>query len=218
MTLVERLSEVIERLSPTSRVIVAIDGPDAAGKTTLADAIALQTTRPTLRASIDDWHNPRQIRLGRGADSPLGYYMDSFDYCALTSRLLLPFREGAGIVQSACFDFRLDAPAELEAQVPSPDTALLLDGVFLLRPELRPYWDLSVYLHVSESVSLRRAIARDAGHLGGEQQTRRRYEQRYLPGQALYRAAAAPADEADVVVDNSDPLRPQVLRWHNRAG
>jgi uridine kinase len=33
---VERLAELIERLAASRRVLVAIDGPDAAGKTTLA--------------------------------------------------------------------------------------------------------------------------------------------------------------------------------------
>lgn len=217
MTLVARLAGAIEQLSPGTRVIVVIDGPDAAGKTTLADAVAEQVTRPTLRVSVDDWHNPREVRLRRGAGSPLGYYMDSFDYAALTARLLRPFRDGAKSVQSARFDFMADAPAVAETEVLSPVAVLLLDGVFLLRPELRHHWDLSVYLHVPESVTLSRAVVRDAEHLGGEEQVRRRYEQRYMPGQALYRDAASPLDEADVVIDNSDPLRPHVIRWPDRG-
>ena len=55
--------------------------------------------------------------------------------------------------------------------------------MFLLRPELAHRWDLSVYLHVPESVTLTRASVRDAEHLGGAEQVRRRYERRYLPGQ-----------------------------------
>jgi uridine kinase len=213
VTLVPRLAHAIDQIRPGARVMVAIDGPDAAGKTTLADAVARQMTRPTLRVSLDDWHHPRDVRLRRGPESPLGYYRDSFDEEALTARLLDPFRAGASTVQSACFDFRLDAPAAAQAEVRSPAAVLLLDGVFLLRPELRHHWDLSVYLHVPESVTLARAVVRDAEHRGGAEQVRRRYEQRYLPGQALYRDAASPLDEADVVIDNSDPLRPTVVRW-----
>lgn len=62
----------------------------------------------------------------------------------------------------------------------------MFDGVFLLRPELRALWDLSVYLLVSEDVVLRRALTRDVGVLGGSDQVRELYESRYLPGQALY--------------------------------
>ncbi len=139
--------------------------------------------------------------------------MDSFDYEALTGHFLHPFRAGASRVQTARFDFRVDAPSAAETEVGSAGAALLLDGVFLLRPELRHRWDLSVYLHVAESVTLARAVVRDADLLGGTEEVRRRYERRYLPGQALYREAAPPLDQADIVIDNSDPLRPHVIRW-----
>ncbi len=62
-------------------------------------------------------------------------------------------------------------------------------------------------------MTLARAVVRDAEHLGARKRVRRRYERRYLPGQALYRDAASPLDDADVVIDNSDPLRPHVIRW-----
>lgn len=213
MTLLERLAATVNRVSRGERAIVAFDGPDAAGKTTLADALARQIARPTLRVSIDDWHNPRAARLRRGEESPVGYYMDSFDYDALVANLLRPFRAGASRVQTSCFDFTADAPAAAEARIHSTGAVLLLDGVFLLRPELCHRWDLSVYLHVPESVTLARAVVRDAEQLGGAEQVRRRYERRYLPGQAIYREAASPMVKADLVIDNTDPLQPRVLRW-----
>lgn len=213
MTLVGRLAAAVDRLNPGDRVAVAIDGPDAAGKTTLADAIARQVTRPAIRVSIDDWHNPRDVRTRRGSDSPAGYYLDSFDYEALASDLLGPFRDGATSVQSARFDFKADALLTAVTEVRSPTAVLILDGVFLLRSELRESWDWAVYVHVPESVTLARATVRDAEHLGGPESTRRRYERRYLPGHALYREAASPLEQANVVIDNSDPLRPLILRW-----
>lgn len=217
MALADRLAEVIDQLRPEARIIVAIDGPDAAGKTTLANAVAQRLARPSLRASIDDWHNPREVRSTRGGESPDGYYLDSFDYHALKDRLLHPFRAGLSTVQTSRFDYRADAPLAADAEVGSPAAALLIDGVFLLRPELRHCWDLSIYLHVPETVTLARAVVRDAELLGGAQKVRRRYQRRYLPGQALYREAASPLDKADVVIDNSDPLRPHVARWPNRG-
>src|SRR5579863_2110969 len=74
-------------------VRVAIDGVDAAGKTKLADALAAALEgqqRAVIRASIDGFHRPRAERYQRGADSPLGYYADSFNYPALRESLLLP--------------------------------------------------------------------------------------------------------------------------------
>jgi uridine kinase len=211
--LVDRLAAAVDALRAQDRVIIAIDGPDAAGKTTLADALARRITRPRLRASIDDWHNPRDVRLRQGDESPIGYYEDSFDYSAVTAQLLHRFRAGGGHVRTASFDFRSDARADVVTAVSSPTAALLFDGVFLLRPELRHFWDLTIYLHVPESVTLARAVDRDSELLGGAHVVRRRYEQRYLPGQALYREAASPLETADIVVDNSNPTDPRVIRW-----
>ena len=59
---------------------VAVDGIDAAGKTTFADELAEvigQFGRPVVRASIDDFHRPRTERYQHGKDSPQGYYLDS---------------------------------------------------------------------------------------------------------------------------------------------
>jgi uridine kinase len=211
--LVDRLAAAVDRLLPDVRVVVAVDGPDAAGKSTLADTLAERITRPTLRASIDDWHNPREVRLRQGHESPVGYYENSFDYPAFKAGLLDPFRAGATSVRTRGFDFRADAAIRVEAEPGSPVAALVLEGVFLLRPELLDCWNLSIYVQVQPSVTLARAVRRDAGLLGGEERVRRRYEQRYLPGQEHYRAIASPGEKADVVIDNTDPANPLVVRW-----
>jgi hypothetical protein len=45
-------------------------------------------------------------------------------------------------------------------------------------------------------------MARDLVLFGSPEEVRRRYLGRYLPGQALYRAEAAPEDAAHVVIDS----------------
>ena len=212
MILAERLADVVDAVRPGRRVLVAVDGPDAAGKTTLARAVADRLRRPAVCVCVDRWHHPREVRLRRGDESAQGYYLDAFDHVGLLAQCLQPFASGAQTVRTARFDHLADREVEEHQQVPH-DAALLVEGVFLLRPELRALWDLRIYLHVPEAVTLARAVARDRELLGGEAQVRRRYERRYLPGQALYREAAAPLDAADILVDNSDPARPVVLRW-----
>lgn len=70
-----------ERLAPMVRGRVGIDGPDAAGKTTLADALAALTGLPRVRA--DDFLAPPEVRYRAGRLSPEGYYADAFDLPAL---------------------------------------------------------------------------------------------------------------------------------------
>ena len=197
--------------------MVAFDGPDAAGKSTLAQAVAAQMHRPAVVVSLDGGHNPREVRNRRGELSPDGYYADSFDLDALIAECLTPFRSGAATIRTALFEYRTDTESRMEAAV-GPDAVLLFDGVFLQRPELVSMWDLRVYLHVPESVSLTRAIERDLAVFENTQAIRLRYTQRYLPGQALYRKTSSPLERADIVIDNTDPEHPRVVKWDGRDG
>jgi uridine kinase len=210
----ERLAGSIDVLRTSGRVLVAFDGPDAAGKTTLADDVADLLQRPAVRVSIDDWHNPRDVRMRRGDESPEGYYLDSFDVAALLRTCLTPFRQGSRSIATARFDHRKNETVGQEKTVPLT-AALLVDGVFLQRPELLEIWDLVVYLDVPEAVTLDRVVQRDLGDFGSEDEVRRRYTRRYLPGQALYRRAADPVARADVLIDNSNPEAPMLLRWQD---
>jgi uridine kinase len=65
---------------------IAVDGIDAAGKTTLADQLGalLQAER----VSIDDFLRPESERYARGVDSPEGYYEDSFDFAAFRDAVM----------------------------------------------------------------------------------------------------------------------------------
>ena len=190
MALLSDLAVLIRGLRPGGRVLVGVDGPDAAGKTTFARNLTDVLDRIVIQASIDAWHRPGAERMHRGAMSPEGYYRDSFDHEALASKLLDPFASGRDTVSTAHFDHRSDSKAPEAATRLRPDAVLLFEGVFLLRPELRDRWDLVIHLHVPESVTLARAAERDIGVFGDLEAVRSRYEQRYLPGQELYRAEA----------------------------
>lgn len=196
---------------------VAIDGIDAAGKTTLADELAElleQAGVPVLRASIDGFHNPASIRHLRSTEQPgLSYYEDSFDYRSLRRLLLDPLGpERDHLVRTRVFDFRTDQPVH-ESPIPVREgVVLLFDGVFLLRPEMEGCWDLSVFVHVDASTSLRRALSRDGDLFGTSGAIEHRYRHRYLPGQDLYLAQTKADQRADVLIDNSDFTAPRLLR------
>ena len=168
-----RLREAHE-LSPG--VLLGVDGPDGAGKTTLADALAERMT--ALRTSIDDFHRPAADR-----------------------------------VTLRTFDLSTDMATDRHAITVGHRDVLIVDGVFLLRPELADLWTVSVYLRISPEESLRRALIRDVDLFGSAEQVRARYLTRYLPGQAIYRAEADPESMADIVVDNERADEPHILRW-----
>jgi uridine kinase len=212
--LLEQLAERIVSLDFPHPVRVAIDGIDAAGKTTLANELAPLIEargRRVIRASIDGFHRPRAERYRRGADSPEGYYYDSFDYPALRAALLNPLGPGGDRrYRTAVFDVRADAPVAAPVQVAPADAILIFDGVFLQRPELCNLWDYRVFVDVDFAESVARAALRDA-HLGSPAAARARYWQRYVPGQRLYLDGIRPRERSEAVVDNNDPENPTLV-------
>jgi len=235
MDLLGSLSSAVTEMSRLhQRVMVGIDGPDCAGKTTLADQLASSLQRPaqqtppqqaptrqqlppgrvpTLRASVDGFNRPRTQRYKRGELSAAGYYLDSFDLEALTDECLLPFLAGEPALRTTIFDHRCDTEKPVDAVAVPARAVLIVDGVFLLRPELRELWTVSVYLRVSPAETLRRAHGRDLGLFGSCEEVEHRYLGRYLPGQALYRGLAHPEDLTHILVDNERPDHPRIERW-----
>jgi uridine kinase len=184
---VAELADRIEALRRPHAVRIAIDGVDAAGKTTLADEVASVLSRrgrEVVRLSVDGFHRPRAERHRRGELSPAAYYHDSFDYAALR--------------------------ATIRETHSSRDSILVVDGVFLLRPELVEEWDLRIFVSVEPDEALRRALERDRPLFGSREEAEQRYRLRYQPGQRLYFADARPVEAADVVVVNDDPTRPAI--------
>jgi uridine kinase len=111
----------------------------------------------------------------------------------------------------AVFDFRTDQPVDLDTERAQPDTILLLDGVFLLRPGVREHIDFSVFVRADFRETLARAEQRDEALLGSVDEVRRRYHDRYIPAQQRYLAEVDPERWASIVVDNNDPTNPRFV-------
>jgi uridine kinase len=208
------LARLLLEREQTHPLRVAIDGPDAAGKTMFADELAelLRASRPVIRAGIDGFHNPRELRYRRGPDSPRGYFLDSFDLEAVRRLLLEPLGPGGTRrYRRRAFDYRVDEGVEAPEEEAPPGAILLFDGIFLLRPELRPDWDFAIFVRCDFGEIVRRAEARDAEAMGGIEAVRERYRRRYLPTQELYFSRCAPQETADVVIDNTDLVRPEIV-------
>lgn len=149
--------------------LIAIDGPDASGKTTFADEIARACPargRPVVRIEADHFLQTPTRRYQQGRDSPVGFFEDTYDLDALVQRVLVPLIEGDRRIVRRHYDRELDRPFDDPSErVPSSAT-VIIDGLFLLRRELQRFWDLSVFLEVTENERLRRALNGDATRLG----------------------------------------------------
>lgn len=213
--LFDAVAGMVTGLKGLKPLLVAIDGVDCAGKTRFADGLSA-----TLRAkghdaerlSLDRFHKPRALRIAQGELSPAGYYEDAFDLGLFSALALQPARRGRGTVATGVHDLAADAALPPEGFPARDSLVLVVDGVFLHRPELFPHWDLSVYLHVPLELALARALVRDLPLLGSPDEILRRYRSRYLPAQSAYIAAIKPHEKATLLIDNSDPAAPFFLR------
>ena len=215
--LVELLSRQILELKKDAPVIVGSDGVDAAGKTKLADALAekvKRSGRDIIRASIDGFHHPREIRYRRGPDSPDGYYLDSFDYDALREVLLEPLSSGSLRYMTSIFNYRTDSRTASVWKKAGNTSILIMEGVFLFRPEIAGFFDLKVFIHADFDTVLERALKRagERQYIGSEEDIIARYQKRYIPGQELYLNSVNPTKLADIVIDNNDFHNPVVVR------
>jgi uridine kinase len=119
-------------------------------------------------------------------------------------------RHGNGRYRAQVFDHFRDAETRSAVQVAGPAAVLLLDGIFLHRPELHRYWDLSVWLEVDVVVSVPRGAARGEGY--GSADATVESNRRYVEGQRLYRDEAQPERLATIVIDNNDLAEPIIIR------
>lgn len=213
-SLLSSLAAAIVALHPARIVRVAIDGVDGAGKTTLADALAPLVAaqgRPTIRASVDDFHHSRALRYAQGRHSPDGFYLDSYDYDAFRTLLLDPLSpDGSGRYVARQFDLDNDRPFDLVTQQAPPTAALIVDGIFLHRPEVRAYWDLSIFLKVDFDVSVPRGAQR--GPNSGAADPAAPPNQRYIGGQKRYLSECDPEQRADIVIEYNDLREPKISK------
>jgi uridine kinase len=203
---------------PSKRPLrVSIDGRLGAGKTALADELADRLEakgRPCLRTSIEDFHFPgyRQ-RAATNGFTPEGFLQEAYDHAAFLRLVLDPL--GPGGSRRCRLDLWnvFDDQPFPEEWLDAPENVILLaDGMFLLLPLLRPFWDFAIWLDVDWDVMLRRAAHRDAAWIASLDPVGQGYRAGWIQRHTLYEQLIRPHDVANVVVDNSDLQHPYLVR------
>ena len=207
------LASMILALPADAPRSVCLTGVGCSGKTTLAAElveVVRGAGRPVVPVSYDDFHFPRERRHRQGRASAAGYLDDSFDPAALRRLVLDPVVAGAPSIVPAAYDLAEDHPVDPDP-VPLPtDGLVLVEGSFLLVPELAGRWDLSGMVVADPGRVLERGLVRDAD-LGPPERVRELYLRRYLAAEELHQERDDPWSHADVVVEMSDPAEPTVL-------
>ncbi|MCO5293746.1 MAG: uridine kinase [Homoserinimonas sp.] len=178
------------------RTLIAIDGRHGSGQREFADdlAEALGEFEPKVfRASIDDFQLPRSGRSDGPGNSGFDFYRSKYDYSLLRRVLIDPFHTAGstGFVLTG-FDAVRDQPVfQPKWMTAGLDAVLIMDGVFLLRPELASVWNYSVWLSVppqdSEEPEVKLRAAADVAYIDD----------------------ADPSTRASTIIDNQDPEHPR---------
>lgn len=212
--LIEKTAEQILNLKLSHPVRVGIDGITASGKSTFARDLALVLQAKgcaVISTSLDGFHHPRVKRYGRGRNSAEGYYYDAYNYSAVIENLLAPLGPSGNFnYKTQVFDVRNDVAVEIDFSRASPDSILIVDGSFALRNELRDYWDFKIYIKVDFATAEERASVRDADLFQSADLARSVTRNRYHEAHRIHIEISRPADLANLVICNKDPLNPKI--------
>lgn len=135
----------------------------------------------------------------------MGFWLDSFDYVRLRENVLDPLGAGGSRrYRTRANDVVTDELFTEPERLAQPGAVVIIDGLFLHRPELRDAWNFTVFLDVPFDVTARRMAVRDGTSPDPEHPAMRRY----MEAQRRYRAECDPLGRASLVIDNTDTRAP----------
>jgi uridine kinase len=194
-------------IGPGRSVLTGISGIDGSGKgyVTAQIAAALEARgRRVANINIDGWLNlpSRRFSQTRPAEH---FYEHAIRFPELFAQLVLPLREQRR--RRVVADF-----AEETATAYRPHTyqfenidIILLEGIFLLKPAHRAYFDLAVWVDCTFDTALERALRRGQEHLPPAE-TIRAYEAIYFAAQRIHLARDDPRAAPTLIVANDPRL------------
>ena len=203
MTRVRDLSQLAAHLlaAPHAgpRLIVAIAGAPASGKSTLAEQLAAHLTqqgKPAQVVPMDGFHLENDVLDARGL-LPRKGAPETFDvqgFCALIERL----HDGEAATYPV-FDRQRDTSDADAGQIAPHTEILIIEGNYLLLDapgwrDLHKFWDVSVALETPLDELRRRLIARWLDHAMPLEAATRRAEGNDIPNAERVVTGSAPAD------------------------
>lgn len=152
-----RFLPVFSRLDDEGSGIVALDGPSASGKSTLAGLLHSVYGCPVI--PMDDFFLPRE----RASKTRLGEIGGNLDRERFLEEVVSPLLSGQGI-RYRVFDCSTQDFSGIRKIPSSP--LLVVEGVYSLHPQFRALYSLSVFLEVKPLVKWIRIFRRNKGRIG----------------------------------------------------
>ncbi len=205
-------------LSESRAALVAISGIDASGKGWVASRLSAALESRRLRVAVtgvDGWLNlpPKRFDPENPAEH---FYLHAIRFEEMFERLILPLRDRRSIRLVA--DYTEETATAYRKHVYAWDDVdvILLEGIYLLRPEFLPRYDLAVWIDCTFETAIERAVARGQEGLPPAE-TIRAFRTIYLPAQEIHFARDGPKEAADFVVVNDPRLEPGDVKVSGRT-
>ena len=208
----ELANAVLARKATNRPLLVAIDGPAAAGKTSLMRRLSQHLDQrgvPTQWVSVDDFIFKKRQRYAAGVGGEA--FLHSYcDYERLRTDVLEPIKNNGRLKASlTLLDENTDEYSIVRDYDVTESTVVLCEGVFLMREELSHLFDFVIYLDISPYMSLARGVIRKG--TSTFRKTVSRFYDTYLPGEAVYQHSVRSLREIDVLINcDSSPTRAAV--------
>lgn len=182
----ELLQAIDERLPRQERLLQAIDGGSASGKTTLAALLAQRYGCPVFH--MDDFFLRPEQRTPQRLAEPGG----NVDRERFFSEVLQPLRQGgpASYRRYDCQTGQLLPPVLRQA-----GQLNVIEGAYSMHPELSALYDLSVFLAVSPETQRRRILQREPAF---KQQL---FFQKWIPMENRYFQAFSIPERCDLRIE-----------------
>ena len=167
------------------RIVIAIDGMAASGKTTAADRLSRLWNAPVVH--MDDFYLPSDLRTPERLAAPGG----NVHYERFAEEVLPPLAAGTE------FSYRLFDCSVMDlngsASIPS-SPVVLVEGAYAMHPFFGDYADLKVFFAVDPEEQKRRIIARNGMEKWKE------FRDRWIPMENTYHSAFRIREQADLMI------------------
>ncbi len=179
------LEGILSALKRKDHILVAIDGPCASGKTTLAKELSETLRCPVVHA--DDFFLRPEQRTPERLAEPGG----NMDRERLASEVLLPLRAGkeAWFRPFLCNRQCLGEPI----MIPS-SPVIFVEGSYSCHPELEGFYDLRLFLRVGSREQLQRLAMRETP------ESLERFRERWIPMENQYFSAFDIENRAHIIL------------------
>lgn len=206
-TTVDALADQLLRLSRGHRVIAAIAGPPGSGKSTVAEVLVEKLNARALGSAavmpMDGYHYDDGLLHAWGKRARKGA-PDTFDVGGFRHMLMRLRANEEAEIAVPVFDRSIEISRGSARMIPQSVKIIVSEGNYLLlrQPpwsDLRPLFDVTVMLAVSENELARRLEERWEGYGLAPEQIRAKLEGNDLPNGRFVIAESA---EADYRLDN----------------